>query len=55
MRRNDRRLGLLDVLDRAIPDPRDPGAITHSQRTICWRLRLSWGRKVPSSNPLAIP
>jgi hypothetical protein len=34
LREIDRRLGLLDALDRAIPDPRDPDAITHSQRTL---------------------
>src|SRR5262245_2649523 len=34
LREVDRRLGLLDALDRAIPDPRDPDAITHAQRTL---------------------
>jgi len=34
LREVDRRRGLLDALDRAIPDPRDPGAITHAQRTL---------------------
>jgi Transposase DDE domain group 1 len=33
LREVDRRLGLLDALDRAIPDPPDPAAITHAQRT----------------------
>src|SRR6185369_12485518 len=28
------RLGLLDALDRAIPDPRNPELITHSQRSL---------------------
>ncbi len=30
LREADRRLGLLDALDRAIPDPRNPDLITHS-------------------------
>lgn len=34
LREVDRRLGLLDAFDRAIPDPRDPAAITHTQRTL---------------------
>ncbi|MFO0881578.1 MAG: IS1380 family transposase [Gemmataceae bacterium] len=32
LREADRRLGLLDALDRAIPDPRHPEWITHPQR-----------------------
>jgi hypothetical protein len=34
LREADRRLGLLDALDRAIPDPRHPELITHSQRSL---------------------
>jgi hypothetical protein len=34
LREVDRRLGLVDALDRAIPDPRHPDAITHRQRTL---------------------
>src|SRR5512145_409695 len=34
LREADRRLGLLDALDRAIPDPRNPDLITHPQRTL---------------------
>jgi hypothetical protein len=34
LREADRRLGLLDALDRALPDPRDPGLITHPQRAL---------------------
>ena len=30
----DRRLGLLDALDRAVPDPRDPDLIAHPQRCL---------------------
>ena len=34
LREADQRLGLLDALDRAIPDPRHPELITHSQRSL---------------------
>jgi len=34
LRQADRRLGLLDALDRAIPDPRNPELITHPQRAL---------------------
>lgn len=34
LREADRRLGLLDALDRVIPDPRNPQLITHSQRSL---------------------
>jgi hypothetical protein len=34
LREADRRLGLLDALDRAIPDPRHPELITHPQRAL---------------------
>jgi hypothetical protein len=34
LREADRRLGLLDVLDRCLPDPRDPDLITHPQRAL---------------------
>jgi hypothetical protein len=34
LREADRRLGLIDALDRAIPDPRDPELITHTQRSM---------------------
>lgn len=34
LREADRRLGLLDALDRAIPDPRNPDLITHTQRSL---------------------
>jgi Transposase DDE domain group 1 len=34
LREADKRLGLLDALDRAIPDPRNPDFITHSQRSL---------------------
>jgi hypothetical protein len=34
LREADRRLGLLDTLDRAIPDPRNPELITHPQRAL---------------------
>ncbi len=34
LREVDRRLGLLDALDRAIPDPRHPELITHPQRAL---------------------
>jgi hypothetical protein len=33
-READRRLGLLEALDRARPDPRDPDLITHPQRAL---------------------
>src|SRR5262245_16187103 len=34
LREADKRLGLLDALDQAIPDPRNPERITHSQRAL---------------------
>jgi hypothetical protein len=34
LREADQRLGLLDALDQAIPDPRLPELITHSQRSL---------------------
>jgi hypothetical protein len=34
LREADRRLGLLDALDRVIPDPRNPELITHPQRAL---------------------
>jgi hypothetical protein len=34
LREADRRLGLLDALDRAIPDPRDQQLILHPQRSL---------------------
>src|SRR5262245_15396272 len=34
LREADRRLGLLDALDRAIPDPRNHDLITHPQRAL---------------------
>jgi hypothetical protein len=34
LREADKRLGLLDALDRVIPDPRLPELITHSQRSL---------------------
>jgi hypothetical protein len=34
LREADQRLGLLDALDAAIPDPRHPDLITHSQRSL---------------------
>jgi hypothetical protein len=34
LREADKRLGLLDALDAAIPDPRNPDLITHSQRSL---------------------
>jgi hypothetical protein len=34
LREVDRRLGLIDALDRAIPDPRDPAATVHAQKTL---------------------
>jgi hypothetical protein len=34
LRQADKRLGLLDALDRCIPDPRDPDSITHPQRAL---------------------
>src|SRR5687767_13061588 len=34
LREVDQRLGLLDALDRALPDPRDPDAIVHDQKTL---------------------
>ena len=34
LRQADKRLGLLDALDRCLPDPRDPDSITHPQRAL---------------------
>src|SRR3954454_2309472 len=34
LREADRRLGLIDALDRAIPDPRHPDFIRHPQRAL---------------------
>src|SRR5882672_6242168 len=34
LREADRRLGLIDALDAAIPDPRNPEMIVHAQRTL---------------------
>ena len=34
LREVDRQIGLIDAINDAIPDPRDPGAITHDQRTM---------------------
>jgi hypothetical protein len=34
LREADRRLGLLDALDAALPDPRHPALITHPQRAL---------------------
>jgi Transposase DDE domain group 1 len=34
LREADRQLGLIDALDRAIPDPRHPDLITHPQRAL---------------------
>jgi hypothetical protein len=34
LREADKRLGLLEALDRVIPDPRNPELITHSQRSL---------------------
>src|SRR5262245_32677652 len=34
LREADRRLGLIDALDAAIPDPRNPELIVHEQRTL---------------------
>src|SRR5262249_2019634 len=34
LREADRRLGLLDALDRCLPDPRDPDLTTHRQRAL---------------------
>jgi hypothetical protein len=34
LREVDRKIGLLDAIDQAIPDPRDPTAVTHDQRTM---------------------
>ena len=34
LRQADKRLGLLDALDRCIPDPRDSDCITHPQRAL---------------------
>jgi Transposase DDE domain group 1 len=34
LREADRRLGLIDALDRALPDPRDPDLIAHPQRCL---------------------
>jgi hypothetical protein len=37
LREADRQIGLLDALDRAIPDPDDPDLITHPQRILLAR------------------
>jgi hypothetical protein len=34
LREADKRLGLLDALDRVIPDPRHPQLLTHTQRSL---------------------
>jgi hypothetical protein len=34
LREVDHRLGLLDALDRALPDPRDPERVEHTQRSL---------------------
>ncbi len=34
LREVDRRLGLLDAIDQAIPDPRDPRYTVHDQRAM---------------------
>src|SRR5262245_21086413 len=34
LREADRRLGLLDAIDQALPDPRNPELITHTQRSL---------------------
>jgi hypothetical protein len=34
LREADRRLGLIDALDRCLPDPRDPDLLTHPQRAL---------------------
>jgi hypothetical protein len=34
LREVDRRLGLIDALDRVLPDPRDPDATVHAQKTL---------------------
>ncbi|QDV23483.1 hypothetical protein Q31a_17820 [Aureliella helgolandensis] len=34
LREMNRQLGLLDAIDAAIPDPREPSSIVHSQRTM---------------------
>ena len=34
LREADRHLGLIDAFDRAIPDPRNPDLITHTQRSM---------------------
>jgi hypothetical protein len=34
LREVDRKIRLIDAINDAIPDPRDPGAITHEQRTM---------------------
>lgn len=34
LREVDRKIGLLDAINDAIPDPRDPATITHDQRTM---------------------
>ncbi len=34
LREVDRRLGLLDAIDSAIPDPREPSSIVHEQRSM---------------------
>ncbi len=34
VRHADQRIGLIDAIDRAIPDPRDPDLIQHTQRSM---------------------
>src|SRR5947199_5148879 len=34
LREADRRLGLIDAFDRAIPDPRQPALVRHPQRAL---------------------
>ena len=34
LRQADRQIGLIDALDRAIPDPRNPDLIRHPQRAL---------------------
>ena len=34
LRQADRRIGLIDAIDQAIPDPRDPDLIEHTQRSM---------------------
>ncbi len=34
VRQADQRIGLIDAIDRAIPDPRDPDLIQHTQRSM---------------------